>query len=253
MSTSFEHELHRAEALAKEAGALAIEECKNGLSVDPKGVDDLVTNVDIAVEKFLKERLAGEFPDDGLVGEETGSQAGDAPRKWIIDPVDGTLNLAHGVPLTSVSVALEVDGHPVVGVVYHPWMNELFSARRGGGVHANGEAVRVSKRNKLAMSLVAAKPTRPHLAQFSNVARASRDIRRFGTAALELAYVACGRLDGFFEYGLQPWDTAAGQLLVEEAGGTVSNDDGGPFNGEQPCMVASNGILHAALLAELKV
>jgi myo-inositol-1(or 4)-monophosphatase len=246
----FAHELQRAEEAARRAGELAMRERDAGLSVGSKGIDDVVTNVDVTVERFLKERLGSEFPADSLIGEETGAE-GDEARRWVIDPVDGTLNLAHGVPLFSVSIALEIEGRPVVGVVYHAHLDELFSARRGGGVHLNGEPVRASSCADLSTSLVAAKPTRPHLEQFANVARACRDVRRLGTAALELAYVACGRLDGFYEYGLQPWDTAAGQLLVEESGGWVSDDRGGAFAGDSPCMVASNGHLHEALLAQL--
>lgn len=250
--SDYAKELKSAEDIARRAGKRMLEVRAAGMSVSPKGRDDVVTNVDIEVEKFLKGELRRMFPDDGLVGEETGSEAPSKARQWIVDPVDGTRNLTYDLPLSSVSVALQVDGASVLGVVYHPHLDELFSARKGAGVQMNGKAVQPTVTDSIGSSMIGAKPTPDQIGPFNAIAAACCDVRRLGTAALELAYVAAGRLDGLIEYGLQPWDTAAGYLLVEQAGGRVTTFDGEPFNGTQDSMVASNGHLHDQMLAVLR-
>lgn len=250
--SDFAHELKSAEDVARRAGKLMLEVRATGMSVSPKGRDDVVTNIDIAVEKFLKGELRRMFPDDGLVGEETGSESPDKSRQWVVDPVDGTRNLTYDLPLSSVSVALQIDGVSVVGVVYHPHLDELFSTCKGSGVHMNGNEVRPTVTESLAKAMVGAKPTPNQIGPFNAIAAACCDVRRLGTAALELAYVAAGRLDGIIEYGLQPWDTAAGYLLVQQAGGRVTTFDGESFDASQDSMVASNGHIHDQMLAALR-
>jgi myo-inositol-1(or 4)-monophosphatase len=243
----FVSDLRQAEGIAREAGRRLLEERGRGVAVSTKGIDDVVTNVDLAVETFVRAQLAEHFPNDALLGEELGAER-QGERTWLIDPVDGTLNLSRSMPLSSVSIALLNGGDPVVGCVYDPYRDELFSARRGGGVRVNGVQVRTAPTKELRQAVVAGKPTREHLTQFTNIATRCRDMRRLGTAALELAYVAAGRLDGFLEYGLNPWDTGAAVLLVTEGGGTVSADDGSRFDLRGRSTLASNGPIHDELV-----
>ena len=246
------HELECAEDVARRAGKRMLEVRAAGMSVSPKGRDDVVTNVDVEVEKFLKGELRRLFPDAGLIGEETGSESDSKSRQWLVDPVDGTRNLTYDLPLSSVSVALQIDGISVVGAVYHPHLDELFSTRTGAGVRLNGKPVHPTVTPSLRDAMVGAKATRDQIDAFNAIAGACCDVRRLGTAALELAYIAAGRLDGIIEYGLQPWDTAAGYLLVQESGGRVTTFDGEPFNGNQDSLVASNGHLHDQMVAALR-
>jgi len=219
---------------------------------------DLVTVADRASERTIVERLRKDFPGAGILGEEGGvyeplrvAQDDEGVERWIIDPLDGTTNYAHGYPLFCISIAYERDGEVLAGVIYAPLMNELFTAQRGGGALRNGEPVRVSEIPSLAEAMVVTgfKPydyetNAPYFAKASHIAQA---VRRDGSAALDLAYTAMGRFDGFWEFDLAPWDMAAGMLLVREAGGAVTATDGSPFALTGRSILASNGRIHEEL------
>ena len=207
-------------------------------SIRAKSETDYVTNVDLAVQKFLRERLAALAPDVQFMGEEQDNSALDLTRPcWILDPVDGTTNLIHQFQHSAISLALAEGGQIVFGVVYNPYTEECFTARRGGGAFRNGVSIQVSAVSRLADSLLSTGtvPGRRELAddafrQMRALYDRCQDVRRTGCASLDLCWVACGRLDGYVELSLQPWDYAAGRLLVEEAGGRVTAPDGSPLS-----------------------
>ena len=216
-----------------------------------KGRNDPVTEVDRASEEAILALLAAERPHDAVVGEE-GTSRGGSERKWLVDPLDGTVNFVHGLPQVSVSVALYEGDQPLVGVVLDPIHGELFAASAGGGATRNGTAMSVSATADLATALlVTGFPYDHHehadayLATLAAMLRRVNGIRRLGSAALDLCYVAAGRLDAYWEFELKPWDIAAGMLIVEEAGGTVTDPFGVPTTPQSRHLVASNGILHA--------
>lgn len=217
---------------------------------------DLVTRVDLESEARIKELLLGAFPNDGFEGEETEAVAGDG-RQWIVDPLDGTVNYVHGMPAYAVSIALAVDGELVLGVILDSAKGDLFTAVQGGGAWMNGARIRVSGCPSLDQAMVATgfayKPEEraENLELFTRVLPLARCVRRPGAAALDLAYVAAGRLDGFWELHLSPWDVAAGTVLVREAGGTVTSG-ARPFDLRDPLIVASNGPVHAGLVRALQ-
>ena len=222
-----------------------------------KGTIDLVTEADLASEKAIIEMLGRDFPAVTVMAEESTSAATACPAGpvWIIDPLDGTTNFAHGFPYFGVSIAYAVNGRTEAGVIYCPVQDELFCAIRGKGAWLNGETIAVSGIDRLQQALVATgfpydiDNTLSQVIQtLTNVLPRVQDLRRAGAAALDLAYLACGRLDGFWEMDLQPWDTAAGGLLVEEAGGRLSNFSGGGFSPFYPEIVAANRNIHAQLL-----
>ena len=230
-------------------------------SIQAKSRTDYVTNVDVAVQEFLRERLAVLAPDIQFMGEEQDNSRLDWSHPcWILDPVDGTTNLIHRFQHSAVSLALAEGGQIVFGVVYNPYTEECFTARRGQGAFCNGIPVRVSGAERLEDSLlsVGTVPGRRELAdaafgQMRRLYDACQDVRRTGCASLDLCWVACGRLEGYVELALQPWDYAAGLLLVEEAGGRVTAPDGSPLSLSQGGpLLASNGKLHAALQSLLK-
>ncbi|MHC1701447.1 MAG: inositol monophosphatase family protein [Humidesulfovibrio sp.] len=220
---------------------------------------DLVTETDVAVEAFLREHLGRLVPEAGFLGEEGSSGLGLAGLAWVVDPVDGTTNFAHGVPFVATSVALCQDGVPLLGVVNLPLLGEIFTAGLGLGARRNGEGIRVSDTATLLEALVATGfPYRIEehqdaiLRQLALAMPATQGVRRAGAAALDLAFVACGRYDGFFEFALNPWDTAAGVLLIQEAGGQVGRMTGhGPYRLGDPDILATNGRLEPALKALL--
>lgn len=248
-----------AEALAREAGKRIMHGRQAGFQIDKKATNDLVTDVDRAVETFIRAELRALFPNDGIFGEEYGEREGFNARQWLIDPIDGTTNFSHGIPTYCVSIALQIEGQTVAGVIYDPNLDELFSASRGDGAWLNGQPMRVSDQEVMAEAVVVTgfPPRREGqrfdeiLMNLARVMRKARAVRRMGSAALDLAYVACGRMDSFWEFQLHSWDTAAGYLLVEEAGGRVTDVSGGLFTAHEPSVVASNGHLHEDLLAEL--
>jgi myo-inositol-1(or 4)-monophosphatase len=247
---------------AREAGGVLAEKFGRAIQIMNKGDIDLVTEADIAAERLIIERIRSYHPRHAILTEETGdvAEAGgaDAEYKWIIDPLDGTTNYAHGYPVFCVSVALEHKGRVVVGVVYDPLRDELFAAQRGEGATLNGRPVRVSDNVELGRALICTgfpydvRERGDFARHFRNFIMKAQSVRRDGAAALDLAYVACGRFDAFYEEGLRPWDVAAGVLLVEEAGGRVTHFDGSPFHIYTPPIAASNGLIHDAMLHVLR-
>lgn len=227
-----------------------------------KGDIDLVTEADLAAERLIVERVRSYHPRHAILAEEAGEVValggGDADYKWIVDPLDGTTNYAHGYPVFCVSVALEHKGEIVVGVIYDPIREELFAAERGEGATLNGRRIRVSDVSDLNRALLCTGfpydvRTRTEFARhFAAFIMNAQAVRRDGAAALDLAYVAAGRFEGFWEEGLRPWDVAAGRLLVEEAGGRVTHYDGTPFHVYTPPILASNGLVHEAMMRVLQ-
>ena len=240
------------------AGRIHRKYFRQGIAIEKKGPIDLVTAADLEVEREFRALIAERFPSHAVLGEEQGAGAvGDtrATHRWIIDPVDGTTNFAHGIALFCVSIALEIDGRLDIGVVYDPMADELFSAERGEGARLNGRPMRVSDSDRLIDALLCTGfPYSVHVDRhamvevFEAFLGRARGIRRLGSAALDLCYVAAGRLDGFYEDGLHPWDMAAGALLVEEAGGRVSGYDNVPLDIFKRRLISSNGKLHDAMV-----
>jgi myo-inositol-1(or 4)-monophosphatase len=243
---------------ARRAGALLREGQGRVLEVNHKGAIDLITEYDLRSEELLVEAIHEAYPGDAILAEEEG-QLGEGEACWLIDPLDGTTNFAHGLPIFTVSIAWAVDLRPLLGVVYDPMRDELFHALRGGGAWMNGRRLRVSQESELENSLLVTgfpydRRTNPenNLDHFAAFALCTRGVRRLGAASLDLANVAAGRFDGYWEVRLWPWDWAAGMLLVEEAGGRISRTDGGPDVFVQPTsMLASNGLIHAAMVRVL--
>jgi myo-inositol-1(or 4)-monophosphatase len=221
---------------ARRAGTVLADRFGGERTIRYKGGIDLVTDADHAAEKVMLELLEERFPDHAVLAEESGASRGSGFR-WILDPLDGTTNYSHRVPHFCVSVAVESSDGLLVGVIHDPIRGEVFAASRGGGATLNGEPIRAADTTDLDAALlctgfpydVREKPEAP-LGLFNRLIRCSQGVRRFGSAALDLAYVACGRFDGFFEFGLKPWDIAAGALLVQEAGGRVTRVDGEPLD-----------------------
>jgi len=246
-------------ALAREAGALQRSRFGEPRQIQTKSsAIDLVTDVDRACDALVRQRVQRDFPGDGLLTEEAAEQRSSSGWRWIVDPLDGTTNYAHGFPHFAVSIALEREGRVEAGAIYDPIKDELFHAVRGGGAFRNGAPVRVSRAEKLERSLLATGfPYTVHasagdnLEYFGRFIRRAQAVRRAGSAALDLAYVACGRFDGFWELSLHPWDVAAGLLMIEEAGGMQSDFDGGPVPADASRIVASNGIVHREMIEVL--
>ena len=242
------------------AGDLIRERYEQPHTITMKGAIDLVTETDVAAEAIITASLTADTPGIPIMAEETkASHATAAERLWIVDPLDGTTNFAHGFPFFAVSIALLDRGRPMAGAIYVPLRDELFYAVRGCGARLNDRTISVTGTNRLIEALVGTgfpyqiEATLPTvIRQLKTLLPLVRDIRRAGAAALDLAYVACGRLDGFYEMNLQPWDTAAGWLLVEEAGGTVSTFSGTPFSPFASDILASNGGLHHQLLERIR-
>jgi myo-inositol-1(or 4)-monophosphatase len=241
--------------IAREAGTLVSQFFKRRIGFELKGEFDLVTEADRASEKLIVERLRSRFPSHSIVAEEGGGHESGSDYRWYVDPLDGTTNFAHGFPVFNVTMGLERAGELIAGVIYDPTRNEMFSAERGGGAYLNGHRIRVSKAEKLETSLVATGfPSRRrhqnvNVHFYYQLAMLSHGVRRAGAAATDLAYVACGRLEGFWEFGLKPWDQAAGILMVEEAGGRCSDMNGGPASVNAPHLLADNGLIHDEVLA----
>lgn len=249
--------------IAREAGALIHNFFKKGVATEYKGDVDLVTEADRASEKLIVERLSSVLPDHGIYGEEGTRQRLSSEYRWYIDPLDGTTNFAHGFPVFCVSMGLEhrpaglaedQDGTLVAAVIYDPTRDELFTAERGKGAYLNGRPIHVSQATMLAESLVATGfPSRkrhanPNVHFYQEFTLRSHGVRRAGSAAIDLAYVACGRFDAYWEFNLNPWDTTAGMLLVLEAGGTVSGFDGSHFRIDSREVLATNGHLHGEMI-----
>jgi myo-inositol-1(or 4)-monophosphatase len=250
--------LETAVEIAREAGALLANYFERRVRFELKGEFDLVTEADRASEKLVVERLRTHFPSHAIVAEEGGGHESASEYRWYVDPLDGTTNFAHGFPMFNVTLALQRAGEAVAGVVYDPIRQEMFSAERGSGAYLNGKRIHVSSTKNLGESLASTGfPSRKrghdiNIHFYYQVAMASHGVRRTGSAAIDLAYVASARLDFFWEFGLMPWDMAAGVLLVQEAGGRVSDMHGAPHDvNSSPHVLADNGALHEPALAFL--
>jgi len=259
--------LSTAEAIAREAGALLREFYHRGVRTEYKGDVDLVTEADRASEALIGERLRAAFPNHGIYGEEGTREGLNGEFRWYVDPLDGTTNFAHGFPSFCVllgcehraaGLAANEDGQMIAGVTYDPLRDEMFSAALGKGATLNGEPIHVSRTRSLDESLIATgfpskkRHESPNVHFYQEFTLRSHGVRRAGSAALDLAFVASGRLEAFWEFNLNPWDTAAGILLVEEAGGRVGDFSGGPFQLNSKEVLVSNGLIHEELVVLFK-
>lgn len=244
-----------ASEIAREAGATIEHHYEHRPEIEYKGQADLVTAADRASEKLIVERLRAHFPNHGIIGEEGSNFDAEADYCWYVDPVDGTTNFAHGYPLFNVSLGLAHKGEVIAGVVYDPIHKECFAAEKGSGAYLNNRKIQVSSTPEIKQGLFATgfpSARRPEIGLnlyfFHQVSMLTHGTRRAGSAALDLCFVACGRLDGFWEFGLNAWDSAAGILMITEAGGTVSDMRGGQHLLGGVDLAATNGLLHEELL-----
>lgn len=251
--------LETAEKAARQAGAVLRSKFGTSLHIDKKGRINLVTEADLASEELIRSVILSQFPAHEFLGEESGLSARTGQPRWIVDPLDGTTNFAQGYPFFSVSIALEINNEIAIGVVYDPTHDEMFCAAKGHGAHLNGRPIEVSNHAVLEESLLVTgfpyeirRDPDILVAIFKEMIVRARGIRRDGSAALDLCYVACGRFDAFWEVGLHPWDIAAGSLMISEAGGRVTNFSDQPHNLRYPEMLASNGLLHAGILQAIE-
>jgi myo-inositol-1(or 4)-monophosphatase len=244
---------------ARRAGDLLRRELRGPRRIAFKGTPtNLVTEMDSRAEALIVDALRLAFPDDAILAEEGGSEPGRSGRRWIIDPLDGTTNYAHGIPIFAVSIGLEMDGRVAVGVIFDPNQGELFTAERGGGAFVNGERLAVSSAATLNESLLCTgfpynvrETAENNFRQYTTFSLRTQGVRRMGSAVIYLAYVAAGRMDGYWELRLGPWDAAAGSLMVEEAGGRVTSVTGGALDLDAPSIIASNGRIHDEILRTL--
>jgi myo-inositol-1(or 4)-monophosphatase len=243
---------------AKEAGAILRQGLEQGPTIEFKGVKNLVTDIDRRSEETIADLVRRKLPHHSVVCEEGTRLEGDSGYRWLVDPLDGTTNYAHGYPCFSVSIGVEKDGEMLFGLVYDPNLEELFTAERGNGAFLNDKRLQVSAIGALPDALLAtgfpndvAGTTQNNLDYFVRFMKRAQGVRRPGSAALDLCYVAAGRFDGFWELKLYPWDMAAGSLMVTEAGGRVTDLRGGPHSLSNPQIVASNGLLHEEMLRVL--
>jgi myo-inositol-1(or 4)-monophosphatase len=239
-----------ASEIAREAGALLARYYEKRVPFELKGDFDLVTAADRASEALVVERLRTQFPSHSIVAEEGGGHTSSSEYRWYVDPLDGTTNFAHSLPIFNVTLGLERAGEMIAGVVYDPMRDEMFAAELGAGAHLNQKRIRVSGARRVEESILSTgfPSRRRHLSVnlhfYHQLAMASHGVRRTGSAAIDLAWTACGRLDGFWEFGLSPWDLAAGRLLVTEAGGRCSDMKGEPHRLDSPHLLADNGAIH---------
>jgi len=246
--------------IARRAGALLVEGLNSQRRIELKSSFEVVTDIDRASEQLIVSAIHAEFPDHAILAEEGGGTFDRVRPTWLIDPLDGTNNYAHGFPYFAVSLALWADQQPLLGVVYDPLRDELFSANTGGGAYCNNQRLHVSQVATLAMALVStgfpydyASRTDNNLHEFNRVEARCQGVRRAGAAALDLAYVAMGRLDAHWEIDLKPWDAGAAALLVREAGGQLSNRNGDRWNPWDDWLIASNGLIHDELIEALSI
>lgn len=254
LATAIEAVLH--------AGAVQMAHFRGDLQIDKKGAIDLVTNIDVAIERTFRTTISERFPEHVVLGEEFASSApaDEIPEYcWVFDPIDGTTNYAHGLPIFCCSVALEVAGEPVVAAVYDPTRQELFTAERGQGARLNGVPLQVSTTDRLIDSLLVTgfhynvhRDPDEIIGLFTRFITTARAVRRLGSAALDLCYVAAGRFEGFWEQKLHPWDIAGGALIVQEAGGHVTTLDGGAYASRAGSVLATNRLVHDAMLAVIR-
>lgn len=246
------------DAAIKAGGVLLEGLCNKEIMVEFKGEINLVTEMDQLAEELIKNHLSDRFPDVAMLAEEGGESGDFSGRRWIVDPLDGTTSYAHGLPHFSVSIALEEEGEVVAGVVYNPCANECFSAVRGGGSSLNGQKIMVSGTSSLKRSLLAtgfpydrASSRDNNVDNFNAFILEVQGIRRMGSAALDLCYAAAGRFDGYWEMKLSPWDSAAGSVILEEAGGRISDFSGGPYSIYGKELLVSNGLIHEEMITVL--
>ncbi|MGD0511910.1 MAG: inositol monophosphatase family protein [Terriglobales bacterium] len=258
-SSSNSHDfLPRMSEIAREAGALLMGYFRQHVKVEYKGDADLVTVADRNSEILIRERLRQHWPTHDILGEEGGLQDTGSDYRWYVDPLDGTTNFAHGFPVFCVSMGLDYRGSRIAGVIYDPTRDELFAAEQGSGAYLNQQRIHVSKTAKLSECLLGTgfpshkRHQNPNIFFYHQLTLHTHGVRRAGSAALDLCCVACGRYDGFWEFNLNPWDTAAGVLIVQEAGGMVTDFKGGPFQLHSRETMASNGLVHPALLNEFE-
>ncbi len=225
-----------------------------------KGPDDLVTRADIESEKMIIDTIRAAYPEHAFMAEESGNSSAVSSCRWIIDPLDGTTNFAHEIPIFAVSIAFAIDDVLTVGIVLNPVSGELFTAVREKGAELNGHPIRVSAQTRLSDSLLvtgfpydAKACTDPLMTRFERCLSAAQGVRRLGSAAIDLCYVACGRFEGFWEEGLKPWDTAAGALIAREAGGSVTNFSGSHYGIMDKELLATNGHIHKDVLSLLEI
>jgi len=245
---------------ARVAGSILTDAASNGFHVEYKDSVNLVTDADRRSEQAVIEVIRKTFPEHRILAEEGGAQAGGDPDyRWVIDPLDGTTNFAHGFPAYCVSIGVEYRGHCIFGVVLDPTRQELFTAETGSGAFLNGSALHVSRTPRLDQALLVTGfaydirvSAQNNLDNFSRFALTAQGVRRTGTAALDMCYVAAGRFDGFWELKLHPWDTAAGLVILREAGGRVTDFKGTPYSIYEPSIVASNGLIHEEMLEILR-
>ena len=256
-STELNQIVEVARSAALEAGKLLAEGLETEFEISKKGPVNLVTEMDLRAEQMIVDRILSAFPEHQILAEERGGDEGVSPVKWVIDPLDGTTNYAHGYRCFCVSIGVEVHGKTLAGVVYDPIGRELFTAIEGEGAKLNDRPISVSREAALRDSLLCTgfsygdEEIEENLRLFNHMMRTSRSVRRDGSAALDLCYVACGRFEGFWELSLNPWDVAAGCLIVQEAGGRVSKFDGSPNTIYDRECLASNGYVHRAVCDEL--
>ena len=245
---------------ARAAGTLLQQYARSGFQIEHKNPINLVTDADHAAEQCVIDHIRAHFPDHRILAEERGGGVPLPSRyHWIIDPLDGTTNFAHGFPVYAVSIGVECDGAGIVGVIYDPTRDELFTAQAGTGARLNGRSISVSSTNQLDRALVVTgfaydirDTPNNNLDHFCRFALKARGVRRTGSAALDLCYVAAGRFDGFWEVKLSPWDMAAGCVILREAGGTITDFGGRPHSIYQPELVASNGLIHESMLTVIR-
>lgn len=247
---------------AREAGAILQEYAAREFQITHKGRINLVTEADLASEKHIKELIQTSYPTHRILAEESGASHADASASdycWIIDPLDGTTNFAHGLPSYAVSIGLEHKGKMIAGVIYDPTRNDMFAAERGAGAMLNGERIKVSDVDSLEQSLLVTgfpydvrEKMNVYLPPWRLFLERAQGVRRLGAAAIDIAYVACGRFEGFWENGLHAWDCAAGWVIVEEAGGRVTKFDGSPFELFQPLFLCTNNRIHDQMIEVLR-
>ncbi|MBF0546605.1 MAG: inositol monophosphatase [Candidatus Riflebacteria bacterium] len=255
----FEKEAKFAVEVAKNAGQILLERFRKKHNITFKGPVDLVTEADLASEKFIRKEIEKNFPADSMHGEESGGSDFSKGRVWVFDPLDGTTNFAHGLPIFAVSIALCIDGMSKVGVVYQPLLKECFSATEKGGAFLNGEPISVSHRAKISEALAVtgfpyntASCINGIMPELRKMIIQTRGVRRLGSAAMDLCYVAAGYFDIFWEIDLKPWDVAAGALIASEAGGKVSDYSGEPHSIDRKEILATNSYLHEEVVKILK-
>lgn len=256
------HLLQIAKKLAHDAGKMALKFQQKGFTVDFKEGNplNLVTEADKAVDDFIVKTIRNNFPDHSILTEESGAIDGPGDYKWIIDPIDGTSNFAHGIPLFAISIAITHKGKPIIGVVEIPGLKESFWAQEGNGAYLGMKRIEVSKVNNVQKALMATgfsydrqgKRFEKNMELFHEFYKPSLGLRRSGSAAMDLCFLACGRYEAFWEYDLKSWDIAAGKIIVEEAGGMVTNIDGTPLNPKNGALLATNGSLHNTMLEKLR-